>query len=215
MRRAILLTTAVVVASSCAVAWAVAEDAHPGSGARAGHASAGHAHMGYAHAGHASDSLAASVAKARLATAKYVNSLPAARADGYRIITTMIPDMGFHFMNAKVTGFDVSRPPILVYEKRGQTWQLGALEWVFPSKPARPPLPGARYGTFAAACHYADGTFVPSASQAACAKTAPGTGAAFGFWHPDLVTLHVWLWYPNPSGLFASMNPLVRPFNGG
>ena len=215
MHRAILLTTAVVVASSCAVAWAVAEDAHPGSGARAGHVSAGHAHIGYAHAGHASDTLAAGVAKARLATAKYVNNLPAARADGYRIITTMIPDMGFHFMNAKVTGFDVSRPPILVYEKRGQTWQLGALEWVFPSKPARPPLPGARYGTFAAACHYADGTFVPSASQAACAKTAPGTGAAFGFWHPDLVTLHVWLWYPNPSGLFASMNPLVRPFNGG
>jgi hypothetical protein len=215
MRRAILLTTAVVVASSCAVAWAVAEDAHPGSVARAGHASAGHAHMGYAHAGHASDSLAASVAKARLATAKYVNSLPAARADGYRIITTMIPDMGFHFMNAKVTGFDVSRPPILVYEKRGQTWQLGALEWVFPSKPKTPPLPGARYGAFAAACHYADGTFVPSASQAACPKTAPGTGAVFGFWHPDLVTLHVWLWYPNPSGLFASMNALVRPFNGG
>jgi hypothetical protein len=56
---------------------------------------------------------------------------------------------------------------------------------------------------------------IPAASQAACPKTAPGTGAAFGFWHPDLVTLRVWLWYPNPSGLFASMNPLVRPFNGG
>jgi hypothetical protein len=209
MRRAILLVTAVVVASSCAVAWAVAEDAHPGSGARAGHASVGPAQMGYAHAGHASDSLAVSVAKARLATAKYVNGLSVARADGYRIITRMIPEMGFHFMNAKITGFDVTRPPILVYEKRGATWQLGAFEWVFPSKPKTPPLPGARYGSFAAACHYVDGTFVPAASQAACSKTAPGTGAAFGFWHPDLVTLHVWLWYPNPSGLFASMNPLV------
>jgi hypothetical protein len=215
MRRAILLVTAVVVASSCAVAWAVAEDAHPGSGARASHASVGHAHMGYAHAGHASDSLAVSVAKARRATAKYVNHLPVARANGYRIITRMIPDMGFHFMNAKITGFDVTRPPILVYEKRGATWQLGALEWVFPTTPKTPPLPGARYGSFPAACHYVDGTFVPAASQAACSQTAPGTGAAFGFWHPDLVTLHVWLWYPNPSGLFASMNPLVRPFNGG
>jgi hypothetical protein len=29
------------------------------------------------------------------------------------------------------------------------------------------------------------------------------------------VTLHVWLWYPNPNGIFASYNPLVRPFNGG
>jgi hypothetical protein len=34
------------------------------------------------------------------------------------------------------------------------------------------------------------------------------------FWHPDLVTLHVWLWYPNPDGLYASMNPFVAPFNG-
>jgi len=216
MRRAILFITAVVVASSCAVAWAVAEDARPG----AGHPSADRVHSGHMEARHAhadtnADGLAGSLAKARLATAKYVNSLPAARADGYQIITRMIPDMGFHFMNAKITGFDVTRPPILVYEKHGATWQLAAFEWVFPSKPKTPPLPGARYGSFAAACHYVDGTFVPAASQAACAKTAPGTGAAFGFWHPDLVTLHVWLWYPNPSGLFASMNPLVRPFNGG
>jgi hypothetical protein len=33
--------------------------------------------------------------------------------------------------------------------------------------------------------------------------------------HPLLITLHVWLWYPNPSGLFASTNPLVSPFNEG
>ena len=173
------------------------------------------AHLGHARAGLGSDSLAASVAKGRLATAKYVSSLRTARADGYRIITRMIPGMGFHFMNARITGFDVSRPPILVYEKRGQKWQLAAFEWVFPSKPKTPPLPGARYGSFGAACHFVDGTFVAAASEAACAKTAPGTGAAFGFWHPDLVTLHLWLWFPNPSGLFASMNPLVRPFNGG
>jgi hypothetical protein len=34
------------------------------------------------------------------------------------------------------------------------------------------------------------------------------------FWHPKLVTLHVWLWYPNPAGLYNPTNPLVRPFNG-
>jgi hypothetical protein len=215
MRRAILLAAAIAVASSSVAALAVAEGA--GGSPGAGRAPAHHMHMGHAssaNAGPAADNLATSIAKARLATAKYVNSLPAARAAGYRIITPMIPDMGFHFMNAKVTGFDVTRPPILVYEKRGEKWQLGAFEWVFPARPKTPPLPGARYGSFAAACHYVDGTFVPAPSQAACAKTAPGTGAAFGFWHPDLVTLHVWLWYPNPSGLFASMNPLVRPFNG-
>ena len=160
--------------------------------------------------------LAPIIAEARLATAKYATSLDAARKAGYTVnVTQMIPDMGWHFLNPKITGFDPNKPPILVYEKRGHKWQLGALEWVFTSKPERPPLPGARYGSFAAACHYVDGTFVPAESQDACPKTAPVTGAAFGFWRPDLVTLHVWLWYPNPSGLYASMNPLVRPFNSG
>jgi hypothetical protein len=154
------------------------------------------------------------LARARLATAKYVTNLEAAKADGYQIITKMIPDMGWHFLNMKVTGFDVTKPPILVYEKHETKWQLAALEWVFPETPATPPLPDATYGSFPAACHYADGTFIPAAAQSACAPTSPD-GAAFTFWHPNLVTLHVWLWYPNPSGLYASMNPYVHPFNVG
>jgi hypothetical protein len=72
----------------------------------------------------------------------------------------MIPDMGWHFLNPAIQGFDVTRPPILVYERHGHAWQLGALEWVFTRKPATPLLPGATYGSFAAACHYKDGTFV-------------------------------------------------------
>lgn len=159
--------------------------------------------------------LAGDVAAARAATAKYVMDLGRAKADGYRIITRMIPDMGWHFMNPSVSGFSVRRPPILVYERRAGRWQLGALEWVFTSRPKRPPLPGARYGSFAAACHYADGTFVPAGAQSDCAPRSPDTGAAFTFWHPRLVTMHLWIWYPNPAGIFSSMNPLVRPFNDG
>jgi hypothetical protein len=166
-------------------------------------------------AGDRSPALASQLASARLATAKYATSLGQAKADGYRIITRMIPDMGWHFMNPDVKDFDVRRPPILVYEHKGRTWQLAALEWVFPEKPATPPLPGARYGSFPAACHYVDGTFVPQPLESRCAPRSPTTGAAFGFWHPDLVTMHVWLWYPNPSGLFSSLNPLVTPFNEG
>jgi hypothetical protein len=158
---------------------------------------------------------AVTLSRARLATAKYATSLAAAKADGYQIITKMIPDMGYHFLNPKVAGFNATKPAILVYLKRGSTWQLGALEWVFTEKPKTPPLPGARYGAFGAACHYADGTFVPAESQDACPKTAPGSGAAFGFWHPNLITLHLWLWYPNPSGLYSGTNPLVHPFNVG
>jgi len=155
------------------------------------------------------------LAVARLATAKYANNLDRAKADGYRIITRMIPNMGWHFMNPAVKGFDIRKPAILVYERHGGSWTLGALEWVFPAKPAKAPLPGAKYGAFGAGCHYADGSYVPAESQDTCPKTAPQTNAAFTFWHPDLVTLHVWLWYPNPSGLFSSTNPLVSPFNRG
>jgi hypothetical protein len=157
--------------------------------------------------------LASQLAAARLATARYATSLDAAKADGYQIITRMIPDMGWHFLNPTIQGFDVTKPPILVYERHGRSWQLGALEWVFTETPASPPLPGATYGSFAAACHYKDGTFLFARVQELCAKRSPQTGAPFNFWHPDLVTLHVWLWYPNPDGLYSGTNPLIRPFN--
>ncbi len=103
------------------------------------------------------------LAEARIATAKYVTNLQLAKADGYGIITKMIPNMGYHFMNPNVKGFSV-RKPILVYEHRGPSW-LAALEWVYTAKPASPPLPGAKYGTFGVGCHYKDGTFVPADTQ--------------------------------------------------
>jgi hypothetical protein len=163
----------------------------------------------------ANPTLVAEIATARAATAKYVSNLSLAQKNGYGIITKMIPNMGYHYMNPNVKGFDVRKPPILVYEHHGSTWQLGALEWVFTSKPAKPFLPGATYGAFGAGCHYKDGTFYPSTTQGACPTTAPNTGAAFNFWHPNLVTMHVWLWYPNPTGLFTGTNPLVTAFNRG
>lgn len=160
--------------------------------------------------------LALFLADARIATAKYATNLARAKRDGYTVtVTRHIPDMGWHFLNPKYAKFDVTKPAILVYVKRGSRWQLVAFEWVFPERPAKPPLPGAKYGSFGAACHYKDGTFVFAATEADCARKSPESGAGFGFWHPDLVTLHVWLWYPNPDGIFAGMNPLMTPFNKG
>jgi hypothetical protein len=155
----------------------------------------------------------AKVAQARVATARYATNVEIAKADGYQIITPMIPNMGYHFLNPKIEGFDAGRPPILVYIRRGDAWQLVAVEWVFPKKPATAPLQGARYGSFGAACHYADGSFVMAGAEAQCAKSNPKSGAAFGFWHPPLVTLHLWIWYPNPDGVFSEFNPLLMPFN--
>ena len=167
-------------------------------------------------AGHSmsQDLPATQLAKARLATAKYATDLDAAKADGYSILTQQIPGMGYHFINPAVKGFDVRKPPILVYERHGGRWQLGALEWVFPETPATPPLKGATYGSFPAACHYKDGTFVPAAEpgrlraeepRSRARRSTSGTRA--------LVTLHVWIWYPNPDGMYASMNPLVDAFS--
>jgi hypothetical protein len=203
---ALLTTTALVAHNAAAGSTHTAEAAAP----------AAHQHL--AQTGPSPSDrlgLAAQLAWARLATARYATSLHAAKADGYQIITRMIPDMGWHFLNPTIQGFDVTKPPILVYERHGHSWQLGALEWVFTQTPATPPLPGATYGSFPAACHYTDGTFVPARVQELCPKRSPETGARFNFWHPDLVTLHVWLWYPNPDGLYNGTNPLIKPFNRG
>ena len=158
--------------------------------------------------------IAGQLAAARAATGKYATNLAKAKSDGYMIITKMMPNMGFHFLNPNIAGFNVRKPQILVYEHTKSGWQLGALEWVFTKMPKNPPLPNATFGSFPAACHYADGTFIPDQNSKSCAKKAP-SGAKFTFWHPDLITMHVWVWYPNPAGLFSSTNPLVAPFNKG
>ena len=155
----------------------------------------------------------AKLSVARLATAKYAMDLDRAKADGYVIITQMIPNMGYHFLNPKIEGFDVTKPPILVYVRKGDAWQLVAIEWVWPKKPGAAPLQGARYGSFGAACHYKDGSFIEAAAQAKCGKANAKTGAEFNFWHPPLVTFHIWIWYPNPNGVFAEFNPYLTPFN--
>ena len=82
--------------------------------------------------------IAGQVAAARQATAKYAFNLAKAKADGYMIITKTIPDMGFHYLNPKITGFNVRKPQILVYEHTKAGWQLGALEWVFTEDAEEP-----------------------------------------------------------------------------
>jgi hypothetical protein len=206
MRRITILVAAVATAAALAAtissSWA---DGY-------GH---GHDTMKPSSSGHTSRALAKEVADLRFILAPYATNLDAAKQAGYsRQITPMMENMGYHFMDPTVTGFDAHRPPILVYVRRGDATQLVAAEWVFPSKPAKPPLPGASYGSFPAACHYDDGTFTQQKNEKKCAPKGPD-GAAFTFWHPDLVTMHLWLWYPNPDGIFNSTNALVAPFNGG
>ncbi len=205
MRRALITLLLAAAGASIVVAVGASASVHRGSNSSPRRAAA--------HSSQAN--LTADVVAARLATAKYATNLARAKANGYGIITRMIPNMGFHFMNPSVKGFNVRKPPILVYEHHGHAWQLGALEWVFTSKPAKPPLPGAKYGVFGAACHYVDGTLVFQTVQSKCAAKSPQTGAKFNFWHPRLITLHFWIWYPNSAGIYSGTNPMVAPFNHG
>lgn len=155
--------------------------------------------------------VAADVAAMRAATAAYVNDLNAALADGFFIITQHMPGMGHHFLNPawSADGFDPNEPPILIYVEDGDDWSLVGFEWVFGEEPAEPPMDGARYGAFPAACHYSDGLFVEAAAEEDCDATHAESGADFTFWHPDLVTLHVWGWLHNPDGLYSPTNSLV------
>jgi hypothetical protein len=153
------------------------------------------------------------LAAARLATATYATNLHAAKADGYQLITRMIP--------AIWAGTTSTRPSRASTSPSRPSWSTNATAQLaagrpgvgVPQDPGTPPLPGASYGSFPAACHYRDGTFVAARVQELCANHSPQTGARFTFWHPDLVTLHLWLWYPNPAGLYSGTNPLIRPFN--
>ena len=167
MRRIAILCASVVAAAAFTALATAAQPAHRHD-------------MSTAAGGGASQALAKQLAASRLATAKYATNLALAKKDGYGIITRMIAAMGWHFMNPKITSFDVKRPPILVYGKRGSSWQLVAYEWVFPAKPKTAPLPGATYGSFGAACHYKDGTFTFTASQDECARRARRPGRRSG-----------------------------------
>jgi hypothetical protein len=155
-----------------------------------------------------SPQLAAKLAQARAATAKYVNDLSAAEAAGYHVITRMMPGMGYHYMNPGIKGFDVSQPAILSYVNNGDRRQLAALVWAWPEQPASAPLDNATYGTFEAGCHYQNGIFVPATAGPDCQQSTPD-GSPLAFWRPKLVTMHVWLWYHNPAGLYHPTNPLV------
>jgi hypothetical protein len=160
----------------------------------------------------ADEELGRLLSRARSATVRYATDLRAAQRDGYTAVTAMVPDAGVRYFNPHIAGFDPEKPAILVYVGWGDLAQLGALEWVFTEPPAAPPLPGATYGTFAAACHYADGWLIAS-EQPTCEASHPTTAAPFAFWHPTLITLRVWLWYPNPAGIYHPANPLVRLHN--
>jgi hypothetical protein len=121
------------------------------------------------------------LARARMATARYQN-ISRAIADGYVDIDVVIPNMGFHYLRPAILDetFDVEKPELLVY--------------AFINNDNQPKLVAVEYA-------------VPTSLSETAPEGFTGQG---DHWHRQdqfgLWTLHAWLWYPNPDGVFAELN---------
>lgn len=125
------------------------------------------------------------LARARRATAKY-HDISEAIADGYADINVFMPQMGFHYLRSANldANFDPERPELLVYapDLCESRMRLVAVEYAVPIN-LSPDAPPEGF-----------------------------TGDA-DMWHRNeqfgLGTLHAWIWYRNPDGVFAAYNPRV------
>jgi hypothetical protein len=139
----------------------------------------------------------AGVAELRQATARF-HDLGAALDAGYGAfyVCTEQPGvgaMGQHFVNPVLVGdpaIDPLRPEVLVYApKPGGGYRLVAVEYV----------------TFEAAWSAAFGPALPTVFGQPFHLV--GTPNRYGL--PAFFERHVWVWEPNPAGLFEDWNPNV------
>jgi hypothetical protein len=128
------------------------------------------------------------VAKARAATARF-KAADQAIAAGYAAETHCVENpphgaMGFHFNNGALRDatLDPERPEVLVYEKMSDgTFKLNGVEYVVPI----------------AAWTREEPPMIMTQKL----KRAD----SLGIWY-----LHVWIWEPSPTGMFADWNPRVK-----
>lgn len=122
---------------------------------------------------------------ARSATEKY-RTLDAAIADGYKDISVVQQNMGFHMMKAGLldTVFNPATPELLVYNKQHDgSIQLVAVEYAVPIPLMPNKAPEGFTGT----------------------SDAWSYSTVFNLW-----LLHSWVWEYNPQGIFNPTNPLVH-----
>lgn len=128
------------------------------------------------------------VGQLRRATAPF-HSIERAKAAGYEQETECVerpPEggMGYHFGKKELRDgvIDVEKPEVLVYEKRADgSFKLNGVEYIVPLDAWKRSDPPTIMGQ------------------------AMKRFDAAGFWY-----LHVWVWEPSPSGLFADWNPRVK-----
>lgn len=152
------------------------------------------------------------LAAVRRATAKY-HDVSRAVADGYVQLSGHVPGMGAHFVNLGLVDitFDLTEPEILLYSlTEGNKPKLVSVEYanaIFAPSGFTGDLD--EWHVHLASCHYADGSELEIPAPFLCPDPHPDTGAPLGLWHPDLWTLHTWIWRGNPDGVFEEFNPNV------
>jgi hypothetical protein len=124
------------------------------------------------------------LASVRAATAKY-HDINQAIADGYADINLYVPHMGWHYLNSGLLDgtFDPEKPELLVYANSPSGGlQLVAVEYAVPLSLSQDPPEG----------------FTGD-------QDVWDVNTEFQLW-----TLHCWVWYNNPDGIFAEYNPRVE-----
>jgi hypothetical protein len=133
------------------------------------------------------------LANVRKATARY-NNEDKAEADGYLPTDHWVPEMGYHHVNPSLIDGTINHlePEVLVYQRNPadpDERRLGAVEYMIPKSAV-------------------------SDDKSELDDAFPGVDA--DYWHeltlPDgssFWTLHAWIWYPNPEGVFHAHNSRV------
>jgi hypothetical protein len=141
----------------------------------------------------------ADIADVRAATARF-HDLDVALSEGYILFYRCteqpgVGTMGQHYANLDLVigdpTIDPSKPEVLVYEPKqnGDGYRLVALEYV----------------TIQELWAGANGAAVPTVLGQELSLVAAGN--RYGM--PTFYQRHVWLWEPNPDGIFADWNPNV------
>jgi hypothetical protein len=152
------------------------------------------------------DNRASFIERARAATAKYQDQTIAV-IDGYRRIGADFPAMGEHWIRIGLLfdgKIEPEHPEFLTYVNVDGVPKLMGIAYALPllgdEKPPEIPAPAAAWHD-----HFRtldDETILPLHHVVGSAEEAP-----------RIAMLHVWLWSPNPDGIFAADNwsiPYIR-----
>ena len=153
--------------------------------------------------------------RARQATAKY-QDVHVAEADGYHQVGPDMPGFGVHYVQTlEPKGFDVEKPPILVYEKKPDApggYSLVGVVYLWNAaagpdgQPLNPPFPKslARWHRHSNLC-MSPGLANPHGLTESQCREQGGHFVAEAPW-----MVHAWIWKESPAGVFSDQNPALR-----